>query len=517
MPELKRVSVARNLEVDKFSGATFTDIASYVKNGMIEKHTENSEEHSYVTQRPGFDVFTDASDTVADAKGRGIYYWNTKSARYFVNDDVIYKNSYSLVIGSITSGFRKGLFLEVGSYLVFLDHENNEGWTINSSDVLAQISDLDFPTTLAGGGAVLNSYVFVMDSDGTIYHSDSSNPTAWTATNVIDAAREPDGGIYLTKHHDHIVAIGTSTIEFFYDAGNPNGSVLGRRQDISYNIGAVSEDGVWYDGDDIFFLGRKPRGDIGVYRLSKFQLAKISTNELDAFLTENITKNNISFTASGFSSRDHMFFILTAYDGAASTINPKLTLVYDSYSGTWHPWTTGISVLSGLGTYIPVMDWTISGSTSNRYGEGILSNGDLISIREDMIPQDSEAAQDYMENPTDYVAADYVETMGGGAGDNIDLVIRVGHIDFGTNRTKFIRTFSVIMDLTDSSQDLTIQWSDTDHTTFNTGKIIDTSAPNWLTQLGKTNRRTMQLSYSGGEIVRIMSMEFGIQYGNHYR
>ena len=45
-----------------------------------------------------------------------------------------------------------------------------------------------------------------MNDDGVIYNSDFNNPTVFPATGFLTAERENDKGVYLAKHHDHIVA-----------------------------------------------------------------------------------------------------------------------------------------------------------------------------------------------------------------------------------------------------------------------------------------------------------------------
>ena len=54
--------------------------------------------------------------------------------------------------------------------MVILDAENDEGWVMSTGESLTAIAS-NFPSTLAHGGAILDTYLFVMDEDGTIYNS----------------------------------------------------------------------------------------------------------------------------------------------------------------------------------------------------------------------------------------------------------------------------------------------------------------------------------------------------------
>lgn len=513
--QTRKISVVRQLDIHGFSGAVLSDVASKIQNGMVDITKENNEDVPYVHQRPAIDLQFDASALVTDTAGRAIYYWNTGTNNYFVNYDTVYKGDYGTVIGTITAGLMKCNFTELGSYLVLLDHENGQGWTITSAGVLAQISDPDFPTTLAGGGVVLDTYMFVMDTTGAIYQSSSSDPTAWNPLDVLNADREPDGGVYLTKHHGNIVALGNSTIEFFYDAGNPTASVLQRRNDIFYNTGCAVADSVWYDEDTTMFIGRKTRSDMGVYILENFQLQKVSTPEIDSYITENLTKNSINFTASGVTARGHKYYIITSTLDSATEKTPQLTLVYDVTTKVWYIWSTALTELATLG-HFPIFDWSVSAAAADHYGTGILSNGDLVTIRDDMDPYDTAGSQYYIVNQTDYVVTDYVQVYGSGNSANIDMSIRIGNVDLGTNGWKFIRRLELEMQPTGIVGDtISVSWSDTDYTTFGTARTLKLDKRYKLTGLGRTNRRTWQLDYNGAYQVRIKALEMQVHYSSN--
>jgi hypothetical protein len=349
-----------------------------------------------------------------------------------------------------------------------------------------------------------------MDDFGIISQSDSDDATAWNAANFLEAERKPDSGTYLGLHHDHVVAFGKGTIEFFYDAGNATGSVLSRRQDIFYNIGCPYEDGVWEDGDDLYFLGRSQRGDYGIYVISNFQLKMISTPEFNTFLTGTYAEGSFFPLVAGFSARGHNFTAITIHT-TPDAIDPVYTFVYDKNTQLWGPWTSSMSELSGIDGF-PVVGWTTS--SSSRFGTGILSTGDLITLKGTFTPIDSFNVRNYIEDEDDYVVTDYIAPFGSDGGTNIDLVCRMGHIDSGSNRNKFGSFLEIASDYTSEPQTLTVKWSDTDHSTFTSTRTIDLSSRDKLSRIGKYNRRTYQLEYSGDEIVRLESIEYKTKGGN---
>jgi len=497
-----RIPLAVPYKINRFSGATIYELESGITNGMVNKVFDRT----YVTQRPSIDVTADASATVSDQDGRGIYYWNLKTAKYFINYDTLYKNGYSTVISSgLTAGTDRCQILELGSALIILDPENNEGWSLNSSDTLSAISDADFPpnathsATLCYGGAVLDGYVFVGDTDGNLYNSDNGSTTAWTSTSYQEAEREPDGGVYVGKHHDHIVFYGVRTTEFFYDASNASGSPLNRRQDIAYTIGCADGRSVWEAGDVHFLVGTDSPGARRVYKLQDFQLVEISPPDMSSLITQSIVKDSVLIQGSGFSANGKLFYIMTLYQ-LASHVVPYITLVYDDDNGIWYEWDTGINSM----TKFPLMDWSIR-SSGSRYGEGIFTNGDVFTLNDNFSPTDSSLTIKILADGI--VEPGIVATIPGSS-DTIAMSIRSGTTDFGSWDRKFPGPLSVIGDRTSISQTLSVSWSNEDSNSFNTAKSMDLSNFKRLNRTGYFHRRNHNLSITSTDQVRLEAIEY---------
>jgi len=499
-----RVSLAPDLHINAFNGATITEYDSGITNGIVEKRGDIL----YTTQRPSIDVFEDASVNVSDARGRAVYHWETADDLYFLNNDTIYKNSHASVVSTApTVGTKKCTFLEAGVYLVLLDAENGEAWTITTGDTVAAISDGDFPSTLTYGGAALDKYLFVMDEDGLIYNSTVNNPTTWAALDYLTAEREKDKGEYLGKHHDNVVAYMGRSIEFFYDAANSAGSPLNRRQDVSYRIGCTSGESVWEEGDRSFFVGTDFSGSLKVFTLENFAIRKVSTSTIDSLLTQAITKNSYYVNGSGFSASGHTFYILNLYL-TPSDSEPTTTLVYDDTTGLWGDWETTVNGL----TKFPLMAWTTRNGTQSRSGEGILFNGDLITINDNFEPQDTILASTYVT--TGYVQTGYF-LESGEVGTAINLKIRTGQSDGGDDVTKAMPNIRHVGDKTTTSQDLTIRWAKENNSSFSSGVTIDTSKFKRINRIGKFRRINFELDYSGTEALRLEALEGNPRIGTN--
>jgi len=505
-----RLPVLPDLHINKFSGASITELESGITNGVGEKRGEIN----YLTQRPPIDMFGDASDDISDARGRGIYYWNLASALYIFNNDTIYKTNYGTILSaSPSAGTKKCKFLELSTDLVLLDAENDEGWTITAAGAVAEITDADFPPNathsdpLAYGGAVLDTYMFVLGDSGTIYQSDTLDASSWNALSFLGADREPDGGVYLGKHHDNITVLGHTTIEFFYDAGNPVGSVLNRRQDISYNTGCTSGESVWEEGDRLFWIGPNHSGGLGVYTLNNFQLQKISPSTLDSFITQAVERDDYSAVGCGLSGQGHIYYTLTLYQ-TPSDVTPFITLVFDDTTGLWHEWYSTVNDM----TKFDLIAWTKRGGASERFGEGIISNGDLISVNDSLGASDTLLGATYVT--TGYVAIGYVKNTSD-SGTVIEMKSRIGMFDGGANVWKYPTEYRFVGDTTVNSQTLTLKWANENNSSFNTGKTMDTSKYQKITRPGRYRRRNHELIYAGNERIRLEALDTDPVAGNN--
>ncbi len=505
-----RIPVTANLHIENFSGGTVTELASGSTNGIVQTKGQSL----YLTQRPGINISEDASTLTSDAKGRGITYWATNGIVYIINNGTLYKGSQGVVLSTApATGTNRCYFFPINGMLIMLDPQNDEGWSISTGDAVTAISDVNFPPNqtpavpLACGGTVLNTVFYVLGENGIVYGSAPNDGTVWPALKFIGATRDPDGGTYLGKHHDNVVAFGPATMEFFYDAGNPTGSPLSRRSDIYFNIGCGLGESVWEISDRIFFVGVDAAGALGVYVLEDFTPRKISPATLDSMLTQAVVKDGYTIIGSGFSGAGHDFYIMT-FITTPDDILPETSFAYDATTGLWSIWSTGI-----VGNVnFPLIAWTKRDGVATQYGQGILSTGDMVQVNDDLIPTDTLLATDYVE--AGYVEIGYVVSTAA-EGLNIPLETRTGQYDGGTNRYKYPVSVRFVGDRTVAAQELNIQWSDEDNASFNTGRAQDMSINSKEHRLGRFQRRNHNMSYDGDEAIWLEGLEMSLEVGNN--
>lgn len=508
------IAIPTNMGIEKFDGAVITRLSAYIENGVVGTFPNGNK---FVTQRPSFSTIEVAADQAVDAMGRGIYFWRLVNNTYICNYDTIYVDGYTTALAAgITAGKDRVYWAELADKLFMLDVEGNAAYYIDDAapTTLNTITDADFPDTslsytLADGCAVLDNTLYVLanltaNNAAYIYGSDLNDMTAWDGNNYITASKNSDRGVYIGKHKDNIFVLGNESLEFFYNAANEVGSPLSARQDLSYNIGCADGQSVFIDNDDVYFVGKSSTSGLGVYRLRNFELEEISISSIDSYLTSSITNEGLSVVGSGLFTQGMLFYILTVYNGEASSMSPQETLVYNSTTGIWTFWEHSSSTVSQF----PLVQWVSANDVSGANtatGKGIFSNGDWIECRDDFIPSDRSGSSGVFVDDV-FVSGTFSETST--LGDAIVMTILCGHNNFDTQNRKSMDQLRPVCDSTEAVQTLSLRWTDDNHVTYTTARTLDLSNANdKLTRLGPFRSRNIELSYSGSEAIRLEGLE----------
>lgn len=335
--------------------------------------------------------------------------------------------------------------------------------------------------TLTDGLVVLDQTMYVMDTDGQIWGSAVGNAQDWTDTlNFITAELEEDKGVFIAKHYSHIVAFGKRTIEFFYNAGNAQGSSLSVRKDTAYNIGCADPQSVWESADTIFFVGKTPGGQAQVYKLQKFELTPISNSSISTLLNDAPS----SFIGSGFTAGGSTYYVLTTTKTVGGEVVAIETNVYNELAGVWTTWEHTSSSIDGF----PFIAFTATGASTE--GFGIFTNGDVFTINDDYDPVED--------------------------GTALNLKVRIDHFDNGNRNWKFAHQLRCVGDSTGSSATMTIKWADDNNKTYSSGRTIDIAdSKNKLTRMGRFKSRSHEIDVTTTEQVRLEGLDLEFSEGTH--
>lgn len=417
---------------------------------------------------------------------------------------------------SFTTGTDRVYFFEVGDYLVILDPENSEGWYIASgtSTVLHKITDADFPSnqtpaySLAKGGFVLNDTLYVPTTAGTLHGCDTSDPTAWDALNVISAEFEPDGGVLAFKHNQYGVFLGPRTCEFFQDAGNPTGSPLSSITHIQHSVGAANMDSSWESGGVNYFLGQSSTGEISAYMMAGMQLKKVSTTDIDSYLTATINSEGKTVVCSGVSIGGRVFYSITTYHLYDSEPEAIQSLVYDAAHDIWGPWDL-MQV-----DHWPLVDWTKA--TRTEIGKGILLDGKIVTMSDDYIPNDR-------VDQTGWVESGWVEpgwvTESSTEGTPIRVEVITGLTDMGTMNRKFVSSYRLACSYSGTGDDVnpyvSLSWSNDTNRDYGTARDLDPLNPGQrASRCGSFRWRNHKLVFALNRRVVMRGVDIEVEAGN---
>lgn len=441
-----------------------------------------------LTQRPPIQTVEDASSEGAGNGAISLAVWYaSNNSTYIVNNGIVYRDSYANNLGNLGNIAQVSMY-ENDTHVLILSTANTVGlWQVDKlTDVITQVVDPDFPVGLAKGLVVLDGFVFVLQSAGaTVFHSDLDDALSWSALATVVAEREASRGVCIEKHHDHIVVFTERTIEFFYNAANPTGSVLARRQDLMYNTGiGFVVPAVDRIEDTIYFIGNV--GDNrGVYRLKDFRLEKISNSYVDVFLTEGVNIELNAFSCAGrewVSIRPNFTTVL----GPAGT---NRSLVYDVDKNHW-----------GQVWQFPGNLFISEVTLNSNFGffAGVLNNGDTFSwdtitrFRGQDVDVNSNGINISMEMYTELFDAD---NSLGKSQMRLDLVAQAS-------------------DNVGATQNFTLRWSDDDYETFTTGKVVNLLGKRRTNRGGLFNRRAYLIEYSDIDKVWVEALD--LYYKQHH-
>lgn len=200
---------------------------------------------------------------------------------------------------------------------------------LGSSGVLTPVL-CAFPSGPYVAGAVfLDNYVFIGTSTNRIYNSNLGDPTSWNALNYLTFEQTTDTLVGIVKHLNYLVAMGKSSMQFFYDNANAVGSPLSVSQAYTSEIGCASGDSIVSTTNTVLWVGVTKTHGRSVYLLDGVSPVKISTDSVDKHLeADDMSK----VTAYCYKFNGHTLYVLTLH-------KTNQTLVFDLDQKMWYTWT----------------------------------------------------------------------------------------------------------------------------------------------------------------------------------
>jgi hypothetical protein len=473
----ERISLAR--EINTRPGVSVTKDEDYLNcyiNPVRAKIIEDK--RTFITSRSGTANYLTA---LGSSEVRGGYYWRDQGKLLYVTDDDIYivsleTDSVTTLANqfSTTSGFVGcAEFLFDDNTIAICMTDGTTLLTVDASNTVTVCTSPDMPTSHLPYPIFLDGFLFLAkENTGDIYNSNLNDPLAWTAGDFISCEMEGDYVRRIAKLNNYLLAFGTNTIEYFWDAANDTGSPL-QRNDTPVKINGYLG-GFAQLGEKIFFVGNATQSSPDVFKLEGLKMEPVGSQAVVRYLsTTGITYGSMYGNIISTQGKD--LYVLTA---------GTYTWVMDIEDKLWHRW-----------SYKQQTSFPILFSANVKTTSGYKSIFSLVGS----------AQLGYFSE---------LLTTDNGTAFTVKFVTEPA--DFGTMNRKTMSRCSIICDRTDNDASVLLQWSDDDYKTWNTGLSIELNQdlPSCY-RLGSFRQRSFKLSYTGSERVRFQQFEVDINKGVH--
>lgn len=325
------------------------------------------------------------------------------------------------------------------------------------------VTDANYPISTVPGFVYLDGTTYVMGATGEIFGSLNLNdPTHWDPLNVIFAQSRPDLPVCLAQQLTYVVAIKSTSTQFFYDAGNPTGSPLSPVPGALVNYGCISADTVQSIDDLLLWVTSNIDATPQVLMLKNLQPTIISTPAIERLL--ELGNATDQYTSFSFKLAGHKFY-------GFSNLQANITLVFDITEGLWYQWT------DAAGNYYPVMSVQVSVP---------------FSVAPQSVPA-SLCVQMRNDGRTYILSPNYVTTNDNGTVFNMEIV--TPNFDAGTDRGKQMNVMWVGTDQLKGNK-LRMRTSDDDYQRWTNWRTFDLSRKKpMLTGLGTFTKRAFHFKH----------------------
>lgn len=448
---------------------------SHLVNMLIDKYDAMDPTNSkvYIKSRPGSTVVQTVS---AGKEPRGIYYW--LGTTIYVAGNTIY--SENVALGTIATstgvvGFTEFVNLVGVVTLVLVD--GTDGYVFSSPTVFpTKIVSANFPTPHLPDPIFMDGYLFLAKANTQdVYNSNLNDPTLWNAGEFLSAEMYPDTIQALSKNNNYIYAVGSQSVEFFFDAANPTGTPLARNASAVLQFGTPALNTVIQTEKEVILVGQTGNGGYTIWAIDGFNPSQICTPYVrDVLRYQSTLASPTTFVAACIRLSGHKLYILTL---------STTTLVYSFESKSWSTWSSGID---GSSMFI-----------SKLFADGPNSTCKGLSYAGVSVFSD----QYYIDNLTPFLQE-----------------IQTVKYDFDTMDRKFMHRFALVGDVPTSSgvgNNFTLSWTDNDYLTWSTPRTLSMNNDfPMLKQLGTFRRRAFKIQYSGYYRIRIEGFEVDINKGS---
>lgn len=359
--------------------------------------------------------------------------------------------------------------------------------TLTTGGVFTACVDPDRPLQFRAYPVFLDGYLFLVDLSGNIQNSDLNNPQSWSASNFISVESYPDFTQAIVRVGSYIVALGTASSEWFYDAGNPTGTPLARidgaTQQIGYLQGLISTENAAY------FVGRANQGTPSVFKIEGLKMTEVGSP---------VERRWLWFTSVLPNSRGHIIVMgghrfYTVVQNRDES-GPTQTYMMDLDNGMW---SSLIFRADSEGPFIF--------TSTTALAKGVTGRDARVETW----------VSEYNINRANvFRSAQYYDLDNSNVPTNYTCNFTTRPLDFGNYRLKFVSRMVFGTDKAASTALMSVSWSDDDYQTFTAPRSVDMSLTYTpLYACGMFRKRAFRITYTGDQFMRWRSVEIDYNQG----
>jgi Phage stabilisation protein len=442
----------------------------------IVKDKQADDQRSFLLKRAG------TADLIASQVAnevRGIYFWEDQGKLlYAANKHIYIYNVATTILTTLTNAFTTTTG-DVG-FTQYLYDDNtvvvmaSDGTTLNridTSNAITACTDPDMPVHRPYLLFVDGYLLVVKVNTADMYNSDLNDPFAWTPGNFIAAEMQPDLLLRIAKVNNYVVALGSESVEYFYDAGNATGSPFSRNDSpikINTYLGGLCQ-----YGNDVYYIGKSISGQPTLCMLKDFKIDELGTPTVIRYLNF-VTEAKSTWRTNVISVQGHTLVVVS--------VGTK-TFVYDMENKLWGRWAYKANAAFDI-----VCSTRVNVSTG-AYNVFALKNGDSKIYRfNEALMQDS--------------------------GTNYTCECVTDQSNFDTLNRKTMSRMALVADRTDSSSFVSVYWTDNDFQSYAGPKSIQLNQDLQSTYiLGSFRQRAFKLVYTDQYPLRLQYIEVDINKG----
>lgn len=489
------------------------DDLSEVWSGLVNVIPVSEEEDtSWGETRPGILQSATVTNATTNLSIRGMFVWEKLIGTSYIF--VVVSNGTTTTVWSVDS---PGTYAAVNSwadtartpvrFAEFIDDTNTKklimvtgtrGYVYTSNAAGTQIVDADFPNPHVPFPVFLNGRIYLAKSlTGDIYNSNLNDPSAWTPGDFLSSEIYPDDIQALVKMDNYIMAIGSRGTEYFYDNANASGSPLARLDGGVLPFGTAAPNSIAVVDNVVVFLAFTAAGQFVFRVVEGFKFRDIPASAVilsfGADVTDELNATTPATCRGCFLRHNGELLYLFNYKGDATNADETTTpsMVYCFKEKKW------VRFQFDDGLTFPVM-FSSMGTTS---GPGITFVAGVSSLTGIFVGAlDTSTTQDIMDGSTLAIKQE----------------VYLPPTTFGTMNKKTMSRAGVnyASPGTESSPELTIQYSDDNMETFSTARTLAGTMYSgfpFITQLGQFLHRGFKLV--GTSVCRWNYLEVDINKG----